>query len=327
MSSLDFTTDQDEAARRFDRFRYSDPFPSIPAALLNSADIRDYVSATGMICPFRDDSSNLKPASYEVALLGRYVYWDENGNRRDEVIEAGDDFILKANSIAFVTLEPMFRLPAYIALRFNLKITNVYRGLLLGTGPLVDPGFEGRLSIPLHNLTTNDYTLRGGDGLIWMEFTKLSPDPGTRRRRRDARTRRGEVVPLPQRKRGNLDVSDYLHKADPHRPIRSSIPGAVEEASSAAVEAADSARASELNVQRVRQSVEIATLIALVFGILAAVGVVFQIFSLVNDVNQRLDQIESQLVQPASSDTEDLRSRVTELEAEVRRLTREVSRP
>ncbi len=28
----------------------------------------------------------------------------------------------------------------------------VYKGLLLGTGPIVDPGFVGKLYIPLHKL-------------------------------------------------------------------------------------------------------------------------------------------------------------------------------
>jgi hypothetical protein len=45
---------------------------------------------------------------------------------------------------------------------------------LLGTGPLVDPGFHGKLLVPLHNLTSDEYTIRGDEGLIWMEFTKTS---------------------------------------------------------------------------------------------------------------------------------------------------------
>ena len=43
----------------------------------------------------------------------------------------GDEFTLEANSIAFVQVEPVFRLPDYIALRFNLKITHVHRGILI----------------------------------------------------------------------------------------------------------------------------------------------------------------------------------------------------
>ena len=65
-------------------------------------------------------------------------------------------------------------LPEYIAVRFNLHIRHVHKGILLGTGPLVDPGFFGNLLIPLHNLTDNNYKLIGGEGFIWVEFTKVS---------------------------------------------------------------------------------------------------------------------------------------------------------
>lgn len=30
-----------------------------------------------------------------------------------------------------------------MVLRFNLSVSNAYKGVLLGTGPIVDPGFEG----------------------------------------------------------------------------------------------------------------------------------------------------------------------------------------
>jgi deoxycytidine triphosphate deaminase len=99
----------------------------------------------------------------------------------EKQISRGETFVLRRNSIAFVQVEPVFRIPDYIALRFNLKILHVHRGILLGTGPLVDPGFVGNLYIPLHNLTDSDYTFKGGEGLIWMEFTKVSwPPPGSR---------------------------------------------------------------------------------------------------------------------------------------------------
>jgi hypothetical protein len=82
--------------------------------------------------------------------------------------------VLPANPITFVQVEPEFRLPNYIALRFNLRITHVHRGLLLGTGPLVDPGFRGKLLIPMHNLTASDYELATKEALIWIEFTKTT---------------------------------------------------------------------------------------------------------------------------------------------------------
>lgn len=164
----------DDAQRNYYRYYKEDPCPEIDSALLNSADIYKYVVKTGMIFPFYPQE--LSGATYEVAIGEKVVWWDEEKQERHEenLSRSGSYFKLEPNSIAFVTLEPMFRIPDYIALRFNLKIVHVYKGLLLGTGPIVDPGFVGKLSIPLHNLTANTYTFRRGDLLIAMEFTKLS---------------------------------------------------------------------------------------------------------------------------------------------------------
>jgi len=218
----------DNEAERIYQGNSYDPFPDIAPALLNSADIIDYVIRTGMILPFRPN--DLKAASYEVNLKGKCVYWDEKGEKKVKYVDEGEEFTLRRNSIAFVTLEPFFRLPDYIAIRFNLKITHIYRGLLLGTGPLVDPGFRGRLSIPLHNLTTNDYTFRGGEGLIWMEFTKISPNSKWNIPYQFY-DKIGSFVPF---RRAEMDVEDYLYKADPHRAKRSSIPEEIRKATNVA---------------------------------------------------------------------------------------------
>lgn len=289
-----YAATEDEAEARYFAWVNTDPFPSIPPALLNSADVRDYVSATGMITPFNDDAERLKPGSYEVPLLGDYVYWEES-ERREGSIGEGDLFQLKPNSIAFVTLEPMFRLPSYIALRFNLRIKHVYQGLLLGTGPLVDPGFVGRLSIPLHNLTTNEYHLRGGDGMIWMEFTKLSPDPHQTQLRKDARQRTGVVTPLAEYKRSGLTVRDYLHRAAEGRPVQSSIPAAVRSAEQRATAAELRADAAASSAQSLTRILTISSVIAIIALVVTGVAVVAQLLSLVNDVNVRIDDLQSRI--------------------------------
>lgn len=222
----DFAGTDDEAARRFEIARNIDPFPEIQPSLLNSADIADYVRMTGMLHPFSGDPKILKSASYEAAISGRCIWWDAKGDQYEmQLRKDGDEFLLEANSIAFVQVEPYFRLPDYIALRFNLKITHVHRGVLLGTGPLVDPGFVGKLLIPLHNLTTNPYRFRFGEGLIWLEFTKTSNNPEWSRDKSLVAnlTRKGSFNHFPKDKT-NLQPEDYLRKASPHRPIRSSIP-------------------------------------------------------------------------------------------------------
>ncbi|WP_071590819.1 hypothetical protein [Synechococcus sp. PCC 7336] len=244
-----------EAYGRYENYKSTDPFSKIAPALLNSADIADYVAKTGMIVPFDDSSKKLKPASYEVNLKGECVYWDSNTNEKMTLdINEGDEFTIFPNSIAFVTLEPIFLIPHYIALRFNLKITNVYRGLLLGTGPLVDPGFAGRLSIPLHNLTTNEYKLIGGQGLIWMEFTKLSKwkNWGSAHSEVD---RKGTYIQFPLSKNEDFkNVNDYLRKAD-SRSIKSSIPSIIKESQ-------ESAKASEEAAKQISNRFQIALFVS-----------------------------------------------------------------
>ena len=225
-----FPVDAEEAKTRFGLFKRFDPLPDVKPALLNAADIYDYARITGMICPFQTDDQllkkKLKPASYEVDFLGDIHYLNEKGERRLIEINQDTPFTLPKNSIVYVFLRTRFFLPDYIALRFNLKITHVHRGLLLGTGPLVDPGFSGQLLIPLHNLTSKDYQLTGGDGLIWVEFTKLSPHPNwDSSARKDA----GDHVHFHAEK-CDPTAQKYFNKASDGKPSTSSIPETLEKA-------------------------------------------------------------------------------------------------
>jgi deoxycytidine triphosphate deaminase/cell division protein FtsL len=312
---LEMTTQQDEVAAQsskyaqseekanelFTKFERKDPFPEIDRALLNSADVSDYVATTGMIYPFYEEKQ--KPASYEVAVLGKYVYWDEKDKKHVGIIKPGKEFILRRNSIAFVTLEPTFRIPEYIAFRFNLKITHIYRGILLGTGPLVDPGFTGKLSIPLHNLTTNDYTLVGGEPLIWMEFTKLSwrQEWQPTKELQNSVQRRGVFYQFPPRKKNFGDVEDYLRKADAHRSIRSSISDALQNA----VKAAN--RAKRMNY--------VFTGISVLAILVASIA----LYSYFTNTNSYLRKSQDE-VQTVRLDLEKEKKRSEELEVEIKQL-------
>jgi hypothetical protein len=133
-----------------------------------------------------------------------------------------DGLQLPQNSITYLLLGTTFRLPNYIAARFNLTIREIHRGILLGTGPLVDPGFEGRLLIPLHNLTDNEYRVDLGEPLVWVEFTKLSFNEGWQSMQ--SAERRADFVPFPRRKIDQRKTAeDYLEHAHHRRPITSSV--------------------------------------------------------------------------------------------------------
>jgi Deoxycytidine deaminase len=302
-----------EAMRRYSVYKSVDPFPSILPALLNSADIADYVSATGMICPFDDGPEMLKSASYRVCILGECVYWDDSGSKKSVDLRVGDEFKLPPNSISFVSLEPVFRLPDYLAIRFNLDISHVYKGLLLGTGPLVDPGFVGKLFIPLHNLTANEYTLRAYDSIIWMEFTKLSPIS----KWRDSelvRIQAGKFRPFPPRKLQRKTITDYLERAvGRESSVRSSIPVAFERVKESAAlaaksseNAAASASAAADRVGSIQKRVTIGALISTIVLIISLLALFIPMLSLVSDTQQ--------YTRDSAGEVKKLEKRVEELE-------------
>jgi len=295
-----FAQTEEEAEARFEKYKSKDPFPSIKPSLLNSADIYDYVAKTGMIFPFYQDK--LKSASYEVNLLGKVIYWDDKGERQDFELKEGDEFTLEKNSIAFVTPEPTFRLPDYIAIRFNLKITHVHRGILLGTGPLVDPGYEGKLLIPLHNLTNNDYKFKGGKALIWVEFTKVSENKRWFHKTGEPE-RFGEYVPFPDRK-NKQEPEYFLTKASPHRSIQSSIPQAISETERSAKDAA--------SLVKKLTGIGIISLVVVIIGLVTAF---WQMLSLVEDSTSYVTNAKEIVQQQIKIQEKEINNLKAEIEA------------
>lgn len=307
-----FAQDDEDAKQRALQNADNDPLPYIPNSLLSSAEIHDYVRLTGMLSPFYEGS--LKSASYEAHIGGKSIWWDEIGVRHERDIARGDPFLLKANSITFVQPEPIFRLPNYIAIRFNLRITHVHRGLLLGTGPLVDPGFEGKLLIPLHNLTSSDYHIDTNEALIWVEFTKTSYEVTPTD---EIASKERHFHPFPESKK-YLTPENYLQKANRGMPIRSSIPEAIEEGRQSAVAAA----ASVKQLRNWLTGLGLAAFAALAIGL---VTVYVQMGSMVQSSNSLSTSVEQSFA-PLVTDTKAISKRTGLLEADIDSLTSKLER-
>ena len=275
-TELEFVTCEEEAKNRASKFKRFDPFPDVPAALLSSAEIEDYVRVTAMLFPFHPNTDALKPASYEIRPGHKFVWW-KNGRRTEEEIRESGTYKLPPNSIRYMQIELTLRLPDYIAVRFNLRIKHVHRGLLLGTGPLVDPGFVGDMLIPLHNLTSEPHRIRGNEGLIWMEFTKTS---ACVRRAVPSYSRRGRLCDMDPLKTG-VSVETYLQRANDGKPILSSIPDAIRQS-------ADKAEQAATDAEKARQA---ATRTGLVYSGIAGITAVALIATLIFMLHQYLGQI------------------------------------
>ena len=212
-----------------------DPLRDVAPSLLNSADIVRYANRGCLVHPFDpgSDLERLNPATYTIRLLGSLHSWEQrDGNRHPCIrpIAKGDSVKIPANSITYLETKEEFRLPQYIAARFNLHIRYVHMGILLGTGPLVDPGFVGPLLIPLHNLTDNDYDVEGGDNLLWVEFTKLTTHKHWHRHLSKLNDRPPRDLIVFRGKKLNLNARSYLVKAEVwNRGVISAFKGALED--------------------------------------------------------------------------------------------------
>ncbi len=220
--SLDEPTQRVDFEQRADWWEFEDPFDDLQPSLLTAEQIKNYARVTGLLYPFTEKL--LKGSTYEIGIDRNAYSWDEKKKKKIvSVASAGKNGItLEANSITFVETDVEFRLPQYIAMRFNLHIKLVHRGLLLGTGPIVDPGFRGRLLIPLHNLTSHPLTITEGEKIVWVEFTKTLF--GRASRADGYRTEKPDFRVFPKGKRW-LEPETYFQKANAGNPIMSSISG------------------------------------------------------------------------------------------------------
>ena len=262
-----------------------DPYPRIQPALLSREQIKIYAETTDMIEAF--DEKRLKAASYEMKIGPQVWKWESDSPEPISItLKDGDLLYLKPNSITFVQLASELRLPLYIAMRFNLKIRFVHSGILLGTGPLVDPGYRGNLLIPLHNLTDTECVIDLHEGLIWAEFTKTTYNKST-----DAKVF-GRQQPIDPEKLSKPPTWWFKH-ANGGKPVRSSIPVAVRTAE-------QSARIA-LNQVTTLTSVGF---VAIIFGLGG-------IFTILQGVNSNLADSNA-VVRNAKASIEEFRNETTE---------------
>lgn len=311
----------------------------VAPSLLSAEHIRDFVIATGLISPFHlyGPKPRLKKASYEGRIGQKaYIFKDK---KLVPATFTNNKLYLPANSIVFVESDLDFRLPEYVALRFNLHIEHVHRGLLLGTGPLVDPGFWGKLCIPLHNLTSEDYEISKDEGLIWLEFTRTT----------SALSETDQPLGVPPSTSEYWDILKFINKANKgvagarNVVVQSSIGDALLESKNAARKAARDAKKSKIVVTAGGASLFVAA-IALAFTMWNAVtgqanlarAYVDSAKSNENRAYQQLDALRQRLeeqqqsiaaISSAAKELHEAKNRILILEQQVNDLQRTRTNP
>lgn len=160
-----------------------DPDPSHQPGLLLSDRILFYCEKVNLVFPY--DPCFVGPASYTLHAGREYMISRKPGNVETLDLEKEGKVIIPPNGLIYIRFYEEVNIPRYMIARFNLSVTQVYRGLLLGTGPQVDPGFRGYLGCPIHNFTDENKTIKFLDPLGTIDFEKSTPLGETYFRERD----------------------------------------------------------------------------------------------------------------------------------------------
>jgi deoxycytidine triphosphate deaminase len=158
-----------EEKDRLSRFPYFNRDPSHTGdGVLLSDQIEFYCRKYGMIGDFSREC--LQPAGYTLrignnyAIDGKCYTLNENGS-----------LTIQRYQVAIIQTFETLNLPQFLIGRWNIRVTLAYDGLLWVGGAQVDPGFRGRLSCPIYNLSAKEVVLQHGERLAMIDFVTTTP--------------------------------------------------------------------------------------------------------------------------------------------------------
>jgi deoxycytidine triphosphate deaminase len=125
-------------------------------------------AAFRLISPFENEY--LRPAGYDLRVGGNYAQGGEHFTLND-----GGSLTIAPYQVAVIQTLETLNLPGFLIGRWNIRVGLAYQGLLWVGGAQVDPGFRGRLSCPIYNLSTMPVTLKYGDELAMIDFVATTP--------------------------------------------------------------------------------------------------------------------------------------------------------
>jgi deoxycytidine triphosphate deaminase len=156
-----------------EKYLWSDPVPdAMRAGVLLADQIRFFVDAVHLISPGSFSEEDLRPAAYDLHIGDTYYVDDEA-----KTLGPKQWFRIPANGLVYVKTKESFNVPYYMVARYSLRVTQVYRGLLIDNGLHIDPGYHGPIYIPVHNFADQDRTLSEGQAFLSVEFARTTPLP------------------------------------------------------------------------------------------------------------------------------------------------------
>lgn len=138
-------------------------------AVLLSNEIERHAREYQMIDEF--DEECLEPASYNLRLGEQYRV---EGKTR--ILDNKNRYLtIRPYEVVVLSTYERLNLPRFIIGRWNLRVSDVYEGLLWTGGAQVDPGYQGRLYCPIYNLSSREIQLEYKQKIFCIDFVRSTP--------------------------------------------------------------------------------------------------------------------------------------------------------
>lgn len=184
----------------------SDLFGKEASAVLSEQPIMQLIEAGFLITKGTFDASALESCSYDVRV-GSWGVVGGSGQERDLTGEAGLE--LPPGGYAGLVSWERFRLPLDVFARLGAKRSYSYDGIILLTGALVDPGYEGHLLFGVYNASQKKYVLRRGAKICTVVFERL-PREVTKRVSSHPDLLQGRIPDAFINKMANMEVLPWM---------------------------------------------------------------------------------------------------------------------
>lgn len=148
--------------------------PGKSSSILSDKEIQDYVNRDALITKETFSSSCLEASSYDIRVGAKGIVGGE-GSEIDLASEKSMEIGPGAYA-AIVSYEKM-KFPRKISARLGSKRALSYEGIILLTGSIVDPGYEGHLLFGLYNASQKKVHIRYGRKICNIVFEKLAVEP------------------------------------------------------------------------------------------------------------------------------------------------------
>jgi deoxycytidine triphosphate deaminase len=159
------------ATNRKDDMLFPDGSPSI--GVLTDAEISSAVATGKLISRDTFVQSSLEASSYDVSVGGKGMV----GGEGLEIDLSKEPMILGPGGYGGIISHERLNLPPEIYARIGSKRALSYEGVILLTGSIIDPGYEGHLLFGLYNASQRRVVIRQKRKICNIVFERLSSAP------------------------------------------------------------------------------------------------------------------------------------------------------